>query len=56
MFNSASGRSCATELLNDWLGVVTESFNAVQYADWQSRQRRVSVPGTGERAPNVIAQ
>jgi hypothetical protein len=56
MFNSASGRSCATELLNDLLGVVTEGFNAIQYSDWQSRQRRVSEPGTGERKPNVIAQ
>ena len=56
MFNSASGRSCATELLNELLGVVTEGLDAVQYADWQSRQRRVSEPGTGERAPNVIAQ
>ena len=56
MFNSAGGRSCATELPNDLLGVVTESLNSVQYANWQSRQRRVSEPGTGERAPNVIAQ
>ena len=57
VFNSASGRSCATELGNDWFHVINEGLMlfSMQIGSWD-KERRVPEQETGEGAQNVIAQ
>jgi hypothetical protein len=57
VFNSASGRSCATELGNDWFHVINEGLMlfSMQIGSWD-KERRVPEQETREGAQNVIAQ